>query len=363
VNNVSTISTAKTFPTNIAIVGNPNCGKTTLFNALTGLKQKVGNYPGVTVEKKEGKISLGGNEITLLDLPGTYSLISRSPDEKIAADILLGKNELAETPQAVICVVDASNLERNLFLVSQIIDLDIPVVIALTMIDSAEQSGIKVDARKLSSLLDVSVVKVNAPRRIGLDKLLFAIPLLISKEKVSRKWKMPEHAEQGCNEIQHLLEQEFKYEKPKAFFESLRLLSADDFHSNGFGSLSEKTRIKIETHFEKIESLGIDRRTVSIESRYSWIQSVCEQVLHIQQVSQSLSDKLDKIFTHKVWGFAVFLTLMGFMFHAIFTWANYPMELIGSAVNFFGGKISEIIPRGDLQDLLVNGALAGVVAL
>ncbi|MBM4165767.1 MAG: ferrous iron transport protein B [Ignavibacteria bacterium] len=360
--NIQTNS-AKTIPTNIAIVGNPNCGKTTLFNALTGLKQKVGNYPGVTVEKKEGKISLGGTEITLLDLPGTYSLISRSPDEKISADILLGQNEITEAPQTVICVVDASNLERNLFLTSQIIDLQIPVIIALTMNDNAEQSGITVDAKKLSQSLGVPVIKVNAPQKKGIDKLLFAITDLSTSQIVSRQWKMPEEVERSCSEIQQLLSQEKKYTSSLAFFESLRLLSVDDFHSNGFETLNNETKKKIETHLKNLDESGIDRRAIAIESRYSWIQSVCQQVLHIETVSQSISDKLDKIFTHKVWGFAVFLTLMGFMFHAIFTWANYPMELIGSAVSILGEKFSEIIPTGDFQDLIVNGVFAGVGAV
>jgi len=358
-----------TIPRYIALVGNPNCGKTTLFNALTGMKQRVGNYSGVTVEKKEGTFSLGSTEITLLDLPGTYSLISRSPDEKIAADILLGhhgdqgKTELAEKPQAVICVVDASNLERNLFLASQIIDLHIPVIVALTMVDSAEQMGIKVDAQKLSQLLGVPVVKINAPRKTGLDKLLFAIPQLSTSKQTERKWKMPERVEDATTEIQQLLKQAYQYEFPKAFFETLRLLSSDDLHTNGNGSLDNNIRTKLETHFQTFDKLGIDRRAVAIESRYSWIQSVCSQVLHVETVSQSLSDKLDKIFTHKIWGFAVFLTLMGFMFHAIFTWANYPMELIASGINFLGESISAIIPRGDFQDLIVNGALAGVGAV
>ena len=146
----------------------------------------------------------------------------------------------------------------------------------------------------------VPVLKINAPRRIGLNKLLFKIPQLTLTEKIIRKWKMPECIEATTVEIQNLLQQEFQYETPKAFFESLRLLAVDDFHSNGFGTLNEETKRKIETCFQNIEEQGIDRRAIAIESRYSWIQSICNEVLQIETISQSTSDKLDKIFTHKI---------------------------------------------------------------
>ena len=150
----------------VALVGNPNSGKTTLFNALTGLRQRVGNYPGVTVERKEGRLRLGGGpEVTLLDLPGTYSLIPGSPDEQITTDILLGTADHTPLPDAVICVVDANHLERNLYLVSQIIDHRIPTVVALNMIDIANKRGVEIDVEKMSAALGVPVVTAVAIRR------------------------------------------------------------------------------------------------------------------------------------------------------------------------------------------------------
>ena len=155
-----------------SIIGNPNSGKTTVFNALTGLKQKVGNYPGVTVEKKEGKFILpNGDVANLVDLPGTYSLTAFSPDEKIATDVLLNHINSSSKFEAILCVVDASNIERNLFLLSQIIDLNIPCVVVLNMVDVALKSGITIDEDKLSKQLGVPVVKTIAQSKLGIDKL------------------------------------------------------------------------------------------------------------------------------------------------------------------------------------------------
>jgi ferrous iron transport protein B len=350
-------------PQIIALAGNPNSGKTTLFNALTGMRQKVGNYPGVTVEKKEGKFFLENNEITLLDLPGTYSLTPRSPDEKITADILLGKSEFVDTPQAIVCVVDANNLERNLFLASQIIDLQIPVVVALTMLDNAENSGVEIDAHRLSALLGVPVVEVNALQKFGLEKLKKALLHLHQQKNILRLWKMPEPVEKSCEEIQKVLEQEYRYSSPVAFFESLRLLSSDTFQSNGNETSNGTVKKIVESNYQKLELFEIDRHAVAIESRYAWIQSLCIHVLKVQKTAETISDKLDRIFTHKIFGFVVFFLLMGIMFQSIFAWSNYPMELIDNGVQFLASNIRQSVPSGDFQDLLVNGVLSGVGAV
>src|SRR5687768_9152442 len=169
------VSTTKTTLT-VALAGNPNSGKTTIFNALTGLRQKVANYPGVTVEKKTGRFQLpGGDWVDVIDLPGTYSLISRSPDEQVAMEVLRGLEPSTPAPDVVIAVVDASNLQRNLYLVSQLIELGRPLVIALNMVDIAERRGIRVSAEALAKQLGVSVVPVVAHRKQGVEELKAAV--------------------------------------------------------------------------------------------------------------------------------------------------------------------------------------------
>jgi ferrous iron transport protein B len=159
-----------------ALVGNPNCGKTTLFNALTGLRQKVGNYPGVTIERKEGDcFSQHGVRLKLIDLPGSYSLNARSPDEAILRDVLLGRRSDTPRPQRIICVVDASNLERNLYLFTQVVELGLPVILVLNMIDVAESGGLRIDVPKLSERFGVPVVPMVASRKQGLVELKLAM--------------------------------------------------------------------------------------------------------------------------------------------------------------------------------------------
>ena len=162
-------------PRRIAVAGNPNSGKSTLFNALTGLRQHVGNYPGVTVERREGEVSLDGRRATLLDLPGIYSLSARSPDEAVARDALLGRIASVEAPEAVLVVVDAGNLERNLYLATQIIELGLPVVIACNMMDAALERGDSIDVEGLSRELGVPVVATIGIRRMGIETLREAL--------------------------------------------------------------------------------------------------------------------------------------------------------------------------------------------
>src|ERR1700722_19499340 len=159
----------------IALVGNPNTGKTTLFNALAGMKQRVGNYPGVTVETKKGRLHLGDRTFAVIDLPGTYSLAPRSPDEMVAVDLILGQQPGESQPEVVVAIVDASNLERNLYLVTQVMELGVPVVVALNMIDVAQGQGLRIDMARLARPLGVWVVPLQAHRGKGLDRLKEAV--------------------------------------------------------------------------------------------------------------------------------------------------------------------------------------------
>src|SRR5262245_32833877 len=155
----------------VALVGNPNTGKTTLFNALAGMSQRTGNYPGVTVETKKGRMRCGDRPVDLIDLPGTYSLAPRSPDEMVAVDLILGRQNGEPRPDVVVTIVDASNLERNLYLTTQVLELGVPVVVALNMIDVASAHGLTIDADRLAQQLGVPVVPIQANRRKGLEEL------------------------------------------------------------------------------------------------------------------------------------------------------------------------------------------------
>ncbi len=350
---------------NIALIGNPNCGKTTLFNALTGLRQKVGNYPGVTVEKKEGRLLFDDrSEMTLLDLPGTYSLSANSPDEKIATDVLLGRVPHTEVPELVVCVVDASNIERNLYLVSQIIDRQLPVIVALNMIDVAEDMGIEVDAKALASELGVPVVPTIGSKGYGIQELKKAIAATNSPDSMRRLWRMPAIVEEETEELVGLLMHHHHLSNPIAFHEALSLLTASESLEEHRDRFAPELLAHVRKDHQKLDFMGIERQSVVVESRYEWIKSVCNHaVTQSYRSEMTLSDKIDRIVTHKTWGFVIFLTIMMIMFQSVFTWANVPMEMIGDGFGALGSWIESVMPAGDLRDLMVNGALAGVSAV
>ena len=349
----------------IAVVGNPNSGKTALFNALTGLRQKVGNYPGVTVEKKEGRIMLGnGSQAVLLDLPGTYSLTPNSPDEKIAVDVLLGHLDHTPPPAGVIVVVDASNLERNLYLLSQIIDCGLPVVVALNMIDVAQRNGVTIDVRKLSELIGVPVVPTVSTKGIGVPELKAVLAGTLMPSTKPRQWILPEPLQSECSELKHLLLKNHNLTEPQAFHESLRLLCS----TAGLSLHSDRYAPEVVEHLrqdhERLARLGVDCLTTVVEARYEWIQRIQEEVLVRRlQPGPTLTDRIDRVLTHRTWGFVIFFGLMTLMFQTIFTWANVPMHWIGLAFNRVGDFINASMPPGDLRELIVHGAVAGVGAV
>lgn len=349
----------------VALVGNPNCGKTTVFNALTGLRQKVGNYPGVTVEKKEGRVTLpDGTDITVLDLPGTYSLNPASPDERVATDILLGKADHTPTPSLVVCVVDASNLERNLYLVSQIVDRQLPVIVALNMIDVAEELGIHIDVHVLAQELGVPVIPMIANKGVGINELKEAITRANVRPSVERRWRMPALVEEECAELVGLLQQHHHLSEPVAFHEALALLTAPESLEEHRDRYAPELLAHVRKDHERLSFNGIDRQSVVIESRYEWIKSVCARAITYDAAPElTWSDRIDRIVTHKVWGFVIFLAIMAVMFQSIFTWATIPMEWIADGFDALGGLVRASMPPGDLRDLIVNGGLAGVAAV
>jgi ferrous iron transport protein B len=342
----------------VAIAGNPNCGKSTIFNALTGLRQKVGNYPGVTVEKKTGRFfGSHGEPMELLDLPGSYSLQVRSPDEAVARDVLLGRQPGTPQPDVIICVVDASNLERNLYLVAQMLELQIPVIVALNMVDVAEGRGIVIDLMALREKLGVPVIPMVATKGIGFIEL---------RQAVSRS---PLPAPAICAQMPIVLEREvmalakaLPVAPEVARGEALLLLT---LHDRALDEVAHHERAIIDVTKiaqQRLRTAGIDPISAPVNARYEWIGQICAAAHHTgdSRHVHSISDTLDGWLTHRVWGWAAFLAVMGVMFFCIFTVAAYPMDWIDAGRAWLADWTKAHVPEGDLQSLLADGIIGGV---
>jgi ferrous iron transport protein B len=342
----------------VAIAGNPNCGKSTIFNALTGLRQKVGNYPGVTVEKKTGRFfGSHGEAMELLDLPGSYSLQVRSPDEAVSRDVLLGRLPGTPRPDVIVCVVDASNLERNLYLVAQMLELNIPVVVALNMVDVAEKNGVVIDLMALREKLGVPVIPMVATKGVGFIEL---------RQAVSRSPLPPPPV---CAQMPIVLEREvmalaksLPVPLEVARGEALLLLT---LHEAALAEVTHHDRRIIEatrSAQQRLRTAGLDPISAPVDARYDWIGTICAAAHRSgdDQHALSISDKLDGWLTHRVWGWAAFLGLMGFMFFCIFVIAAYPMDWIDAGIGALAAWVSGLMPESDLRSLLTDGVIAGV---
>ncbi|HKP68667.1 MAG TPA: ferrous iron transport protein B [Pyrinomonadaceae bacterium] len=282
----------------IALAGNPNAGKTTLFNSLTGLNQKVANYPGVTVERKEGVWNIGDRSATLIDLPGLYSLDATSLDEEIARNVITGQVENVPKPDVIVSVVDATNLERNLYLSTQLLEYGVPVVIALTMIDVFEKRKHEIDIDKLSETLGVPVIAVNSKADRGKDELADTVVKIVGSAP-----KLP-------------------------------------YELNGDSPDGDNSRIF---------------------ARYGFISNaVQESVRHNDKIEHRVSERIDRILTHKVFGLAILVLILLTVFQAIFSWATLPMDLLESGFGALGDGVRTLLPEGILADLIVDGIIAGV---
>ncbi len=300
----------------IALAGNPNAGKTTLFNALTGMRQKTANYSGVTVERKEGLWKIGDDDLRLIDLPGLYSLDATSLDEKIAREVLMGKLADLPKPATIIAVVDATNLERNLYLVTQLLEFGIPVVIALTMVDLAEKQNLEIDVAKLEQLLKIPVIAVKAKQKIGVDELSAKV-----------------------------LETAKSSEKPQTSWIS---------NANVFG---EKTG-QDEIHLSLSDNQAANKQ---IFARYNFISDVYQQsVKPVDESEAKFSEKIDRILTHKFFGLVILVAILLLVFQTIFTWATLPMDLLDAGFGALGEFVGNQMPAGILHDLIVDGIIAGV---
>lgn len=349
-----------------AVVGNPNSGKTTLFNALTGLRQKVGNYPGVTVEKKSGQfIGQHGEKIELLDLPGSYSLNSHAPDECVTRDVLLGLRSDTPRPDRILCVMDASHLERNLYFITQVLELGLPTIIALNMIDLAQSQGIVIDVQKLSQELDVPVIACQANHQ----ETVLPLKLALSRAEINRSsWaqKLPSpwmRAIDGVAAVWAHAEEKTSQRDPLLRMKSLLLLASPDAEIE---SLSKEMRAGSALGIALAQRSMLDRelplwREVLVSARYDRITELCQAAQGRSSVaSDAMTHHLDEVLTHPLWGWFGFLGIMGLMFLSIFVIAAYPMSWIEATFGFLGNLVREMIPQGDLRNLISDGIIAGI---
>ncbi len=340
-------------PYTIALVGNPNSGKSSLFNSLTGLNQKVGNFPGVTVDKKTGVSRISETlSAHIIDLPGTYSLYPKSADEQVTYEVLLNQKS-ADRPNLIIVIADASNLKRNLLFCSQIIDLKIPVVIALTMMDIAKQKGITIDTAELSKMMGVPVVVVNPRRNKGISPLKNTIsdiqqakhvplPDFIDIDSITGEWLHEIKLLCGLDSNYAALHVACNYNELKYINAAQRIRIGALLGEAGF----YKSKIQAE----------------EIIQRYKRIDTIMQQCVTVDNPTHKLimSDRLDKVLLHPVYGNVILLTVLFLLFQSIFMLARYPMDWVEHGFVLLGNGLNTILPQGIFKDLLVNGVFAGI---
>lgn len=348
----------------VALCGNPNAGKTTLFNQITGARQKVGNWPGVTVEKKEGFREHGGIRFKVVDLPGIYSLTAYSVEEVVARDYIL-----QEKPDVVINVLDATNLERNLYLATQLIELNIKVVFAMNMVDMASEQGISIDYDKLATLLGVPIVKTIGTKGKGITELLEkAAEVAQDKDPVSRHV----HVHYGKEVEEELLNlknaiKAYAPDFAKRYYprwSAVKLMEGDSLitreaeTSDATHSIIrqlEASKLRIHTVFED------DPETVIGEARYGFISGALKETMRLSPADKkSISDRIDQVVTSRALGFPIFLLLIYLLFQGTFTIGTYPVTWIETGVEFLSDVATALIPPGDLQDLVKDGVIGGV---
>ncbi|MHC4849455.1 MAG: FeoB small GTPase domain-containing protein, partial [Planctomycetota bacterium] len=328
----------------VALAGNPNCGKTSLFNHLTGLRQRIGNYPGITVEKVQGTIKLDDQRsAALLDLPGCYSLYSTAPDERIARDALLGLVEGTERPDIILAVADASNLERNLYFVTQLLETGMPVVVALNMVDLAEQHGRPVDAAALEEDLGVPVVPIIARTGHNFDRLKQAL----SEARVAgRLWKMEDRVEVILAEMREAVRTADVVPEGAREGEALRLMcharDEDPYLERGGAPLREA----VDRARASMEEAGVDRAALESEYRYALCQRFADRAIKVKTQTRDRSAALDRVLTHKVFGPILYIAIMGVIFQSDYSWAVPFMDWIDAGTTWTGAMLTELMGEG-----------------
>lgn len=350
-------------PLTVAIIGNPNTGKSTLFNALTGLQARVGNYPGVTVEKKIGRIKGTAEPIDLVDLPGTYSLSPRSLDEMVSVNVLLGRQDDVGRVDAVVCILDASNLERNFYLACQVLDLGLPTVIVLNMFDVATTRGVKIDVHALAKRLGVQVVTTSAHRKEGLDSLKAAIAAAVPNGPGPRPHPFPDVFYAECHQLATKLAELGRSDGPSVLVERA-LLDVGGYLETEWlagNDVADRWKAALIDSRARLRDVGCRVPSIEAKARYAWAkQTLADVVAAPTARPETLSDRVDRVLTHRFAGLLIFAVLMIVVFQAIFSWAEPLMGLCEAGQSAVASFVSSLIPPGTLRSLLTDGVVAGV---
>ena len=350
---------------NVAMVGNPNAGKTTLFNFATRSKERVGNYGGVTIDAKQGKFSLKGYKFNIVDLPGTYSLTAYSPEELFVREHITN-----QMPDVVINVVDASNLERNLYLTTQLIDMDIKVVMALNMYDELLEAGDNLDYDSLGKMTGIPVVPTIGTKNIGISDLFQKVIDVYEDEDRDLRHVHINYGQEIEKSLQHIQEKIKQKgnlhltDKISSRFLAIKLLEKDKDANSRIAALENASEIKAaaENEIKRLESaLKEDSETLVTDAKYGFLSGALRETLTRQQnARQKNSELIDTILTHQVFGFPVFLLFIFIMFQTTFSLGEYPMQWIEQLISATGGFLDARMSEGSLKDLLINGIIGGV---
>ena len=351
---------------NIALAGNPNCGKTTMFNALTGANQYVGNWPGVTVEKKEGKLKgkRKGEDVTITDLPGIYSLSPYTLEEVVSRDFLLNEN-----PDVIIDLVDATNIERNLYLTTQLIETGVPVVIALNMADLLEKRGIKIDTERLSMLLNCPIVETSALKGNGLDEVVDEAIKVAKKNTVDLpKEIFSKDLEAAIAEVKNVLPYSISEDKRRWY--AVKFLENDSKVAESVALSGNDAKV-VEDNRTKIEKAeDDDMESIVTDGRYQFIQKIVSTTVKKSGEKLTISDKIDQIVTNRILGIPIFVAIMFAVYYLSIStigtmmtdWVNdvfVPEMLQKGAENLLAGVGASAV----IQDLIVNGIIGGLGAV
>ncbi|MFQ5448124.1 MAG: FeoB small GTPase domain-containing protein, partial [Saprospiraceae bacterium] len=337
----------------IALVGNPNSGKSSLFNHLTGLRQKVANFPGVTVEKKFGTLRLpDGGEAQVIDLPGTYSLYPSSQDELVVIDVLANPADEMH-PDAVVYVADVTHLEKHLLLLSQIIDLGFPVVLALNMSDLAAKEGISVDTRQISAYLGLPVLSVSGRKGSNVEALRQEIFKLLKEKKTPPKESVFHTSSGEEKQVVTAIQDTLHFDNP---YRALLLAH----HHKRLSFLKNEERAQLADICQTAGFKDLPFQIAETMQRFGAISPVLKRAIRKAGEKQTLTDKLDAIFTHKIFAPLLFFVIMFLVFQAIFAWAGHPMNWIDQGFISLGDFLTRVLPPGWLTDLLTEGVLSGL---
>lgn len=361
--NIARVVTEKSKTINIALVGNPNCGKTSFFNRATGLRERVGNYSGVTVDAKQGVFRHNGYTINLIDLPGTYSITEYTPEEIYVREYITKHH-----PDLVLNVVDASSLERNLFLTTQLIDMNIRVVMALNMYDELTNEGAQLDYVYLGKLLGIPILPTTASKGIGIEEVLDKI-ITVFEDKAEEARHVHinygQEIEQSINRIKaEVSPNKHITDELAARYVAIKLIEDDRITKEFLVSASnyeqiqdvaQKERLRLEKEYKE------DARTIITNAKYGFIRGALQETFKTgEKDKRQLTNAIDTLITHQWLGFPFLLFFMWVMFQATFSLGSYPMDWIESGVKYLGNWVSVMMSPGPLTDLLVDGVIAGV---